>query len=259
MKSSEGKTLTKHLVEFGLSEKEAKVYLALIELEVASVSEIAKTAGVNRSSTYVILSSLGKKGLVSISGDKNIQQCVAVTPEMLFREAEERVNQAQKIKKIIGDIIPDLKALHKDTKQKPKIKVFEGKQGLISAFEDTLNSREKIMRTFSNVERISKTLPEYFLDYVQRRIKLGIKMHGIHPDDKVARYVIKNSPKFDQPMLIPSHISRFPADVAIYDNKIGYMSPDENLAIIIESKKLADIMKNIFDLAFQEAKRLFKK
>ena len=256
MKTSSSKMLITQLVEFGLSDKEAKVYLALLELEVAGVTEVAETANINRSSTYVVLSSLKKKGLVSTSEDKKIQHYIAVSPEMLFREAEDRANQAEKIKKTIDNIIPELKALHKDTKQRPKIKIFEGSRGFINAFEDTLDSKEKVIRVFSNGQRIFNKLPEYFPNYVQRRIKLGIKMHGIHPDNKIGRHLIKTSPKFDQPMLISFKMSKFPADMAIYDNKIGYMSPDQDLALIIESKEIASVMKNIFDLAFNEAKRL---
>ena len=57
-------------------------------------------------------------------------------------------------------------------------------------------------------------------------------------------------------MLIPKNKYKSSADMAIYDNKIGYMSTRERVAIIIESKEIADVMKNIFDLAHEEAKRL---
>ena len=49
------------LKNFGLSEKEAKIYLALLELEAATVFETAKQSGINRSSAYVVLEALQKK------------------------------------------------------------------------------------------------------------------------------------------------------------------------------------------------------
>ncbi len=63
-------------------------------------------------------------------------------------------------------------------------------------------------------------------------------------------------PKFDEPILIPSKKYNLSADVAIYDNKIAYMSIKDELAVIIESKEMADVMKSVFDLAFEEAKRI---
>lgn len=253
------KVMIKSLVEFGLSDKEANVYLVLLELEIATVSEIADSANVNRSSTYVVLESLKEKGLVSISEDKNIQRYVAVSPDMLLFEAQNKAQKAVDVKNNISDIVPELKALHKDTKQKPIVKVFEGKQGLINAFEDTLKSKEKVMRVASSVENLVKALPEYFPTYVQKRIKLGIKMYGIHPDDKTARSMISLSPKFDKAVLISPKKYKFPADMAIYDNKIAYMSLEKGgIAVGIESKEMADVMKSVFDLAYKEAERLNK-
>ena len=51
----------KTLISVGFSEKEAAVYLALLELEVAGVTEIAKKSNIKRSSTYVVLESLKQK------------------------------------------------------------------------------------------------------------------------------------------------------------------------------------------------------
>lgn len=259
MAASTNKLLVKQLIEFGLSEKEAQVYLATLELEVATVNEIAKKADVKRSSTYVVLESLKKKGFVGISDDKKVQNYVASSPDLLLHEAENRAKKSEEVKNKINNILSELKALHRGTKHRPKVKVFEGKQGLINAFEDTLNNKEKVFRVASSVENIVKILPDYFPEYVKRRVKLGIKMYGIHPRDEIARKLIKIIPKTDRIALIPIEKYKFPADIAIYDNKIGFMSSEGGgFAIGIESKELADIMKSLFDMAYKEARRLSK-
>jgi len=252
--------LTKQLLEFGLSEKEAKVYLALLELEVATVSEIAETADVNRSSAYVVLESLKKKGLVSISEDKKIQRYIAISPDFLLYEAESKAKRMVEIKNRISNIVPELKALYKGSKKRPIVKVFEGKNGLINAFEDTLDCKEKLMRVASSVENIIKLLPEYFPGYVQRRVESKIKMHGMHPADAAAKRLMESdSVKIDVPILIPKDKYKIPADMAIYDDKIGYMTPGGGgLAILIQNKEMAEVMKSIFDMAWAEAKRLNK-
>lgn len=38
-----------------------------------------------------------------------------------------------------------------------------------------------------------------------------------------------------------------------------FISPEENFGIVIESKEIADMLRNTFDLAWEEAKRLDKK
>ncbi|MBI3337114.1 MAG: hypothetical protein HY005_00620 [Candidatus Staskawiczbacteria bacterium] len=256
MSLSANNLLIKQLTEFGLSEKEAKVYLALLELEVATVNETAKSANINRSSTYVVIESLKKKGLVSTSEDKKIQRYIAVSPEMLLREAEDKAKKTEDIKNKISNIIPELKALHKDTKHKPRVVVYEGKQGLINAFENTLNNKEKMMRVSSSPGNLEKIISDYLIQYVNKRINLGIKMHGIHPNDKIHRGYIINSPRnFDTYILVPKKKYQFPTDLAIWDDKIGFMS-DQNggISITIQNDIIAEAMKNIFDLAWERAK-----
>lgn len=251
----------KQLTHYGLSEKEAKLYITLLELEIATVFEVAKHAGINRSSAYVVLEGLKKKGLVGISDDKKVRNYVAASPEILLQSAEASAKKHEEIKIGIESIIPELKALHKDTKHRPVVKVFEGKNGLINIFEDTLSSKEKKIRIVSAVEKIFSLLPDYFPNYVKRRLKKGIKMYGIHPYDSIAQHLVKMQvPGLDEPILIPKEKYKIPADFAIYDDKIGYMSPaDGGFGVIIESKQMAGVMKNVFDMAYEEAKRLNKK
>ena len=258
---SENKVIIKQLIEFGLSDKEAKVYLALIELEVATVTEISKTANIKRSSTYVVLESLKEKGLVSMSEDKKVQNYVAISPDMLLLEAQTRAKKAEDIKIKISEIVPELKALHKDTKQKPIVKVFEGKQGVMNSMSESLECDEKLIRVCSSHESWLNEYPdfkEFIIDYVKRRHKLGIKMHSIHPDTDVAIQLTKMNPfEFDKTVLIPKLKYKFPAELAIWDNKIGYVSPDKRgFAMTIESKEIAEVMKTLFDLAYEEAKRI---
>ena len=53
----------------------------------ASVGEIVKASGLNRSSTYVTLEMLKKKSLVSITGEELVLRYVATSPEVLLRSA----------------------------------------------------------------------------------------------------------------------------------------------------------------------------
>lgn len=254
MSKNNNNLLIKNLVDFGLSEKEAAVYISLLELELAGVNEIAKKAGINRSSAYVVLESLKAKGLVGISDDKKVRQYVAATPEALHRVASDLARKQEEMRKSIDSIVPELKALNKNGKHRPKVSVFEGKEGLITAFEDTLQSKEKIMRVISSPGNLGYIIKDYLRLYITKRFERGIKMHGIHPDDEVHKKIVESSPQnFDTYALIKPEKYNYSVDLAIYDNKIGYMSPkDGGIAIIIESREIADIMKSLFDIVFKK-------
>jgi HTH-type transcriptional regulator, sugar sensing transcriptional regulator len=255
------KHLTKDLIDFGLSEKEAKIYICLLELEIATAREISQKSGVNRSSAYVVIESLQTKGLVGTSDKNGILSFIASSPDILQRSASASAFRQNDILKRIETIVPELKSLHKGIKQKPKVRVFEGKEGLINAFNDALNQKEKKIRVVSNPGNLMKIIPKkFFLDYVKRKNEKEIHMFGIHPNGILEKLLFKlNTSKFDRNILIDRKKFNFSADIAIYDNKVGYMSKENGgLAITIENDEVAESMKQIFDLAYAQARTISK-
>lgn len=249
--------LHEYLMEYGLADKEATTYLALLEIGQSTATNLAKKTGLNRSTTYVILESLKAHGLVSVSGDKIVQEYLAATPETFMKVAERKLQQQQVITSKLKDIVPKLSALKKEPKNKPLVTVYEGKAGVINAFEDSLESKEKVVRIMSAANRLYELIPDYIVSYAEKRARKGLKMKGIHPYDVHFEELAKKMPRIDDSVSIPPEKYNIPAEVAIYDNKVSYVLAEDNgVAITIESKEMADVMKQMFDLAFTEAKRL---
>lgn len=258
--------LVKNLIGFGLSEKEAKVCVTLLELEVATANEIAKKSGVNRSSVYVVIESLNKQGLVSIIGGKTVTQYITTPPEILLNLAKMRAEKQERIREMIEKLVPSLEALHKDTKHKPKIFMYEGEESVKTAYYEFsplyLNSD---IRSYEDLSEIEKFLPGFLdKDTLERKNK-GIKLYGINPNTKENREIMekgKNTQYEDVNFLIPPNKFKSPnrpIDFAVYGDEVTFSSLRESFAIVIRHKEIADTLKNIFDLAWEEAKRIGKK
>ncbi|MEX1112520.1 MAG: helix-turn-helix domain-containing protein [Candidatus Andersenbacteria bacterium] len=251
--------IVKTLADFGLSEKEARTYIVLTEMEAATVYELARKSGINRSSSYVVLESLRKRGLVGVSDDRKVRQYVAAHPDTLFQMAEAAVQEQTRIKNDVASAVAALKTLQKNAAQKPAVRVFQGKDGIIAALEDTLQNKEKTLRVSYSLERFiarDRSFNDYLDRYADRRARRGIHLKAIHPHDAVSKELIPQR-STDQHMFIPKERYTFPTEVAIYDDKVGYISWEgEWMAVIIESKEMAGLMKSIFDMAWEEAKRL---
>lgn len=128
--------LEKYLEEIGLSDKEAAVYLALLEVENAAISEIAKKTKVNRTTVYPVLQSLEKKGLASeVPIGKKIHY-QAAPPERLESYVERQKVILEEHSSRLKDIIPQLKSVSREMGERPLIKFFEGREGAISAYEE---------------------------------------------------------------------------------------------------------------------------
>jgi len=252
--------LIKTLEDAGLSEKEAQIYIALSEIGLATVFEIAKHAGLNRSSTYVVLESLKKKGLVGTSPDKPVTQYFASSPDSLLHSASTRAKREEDVKNNLEKILPELKALHKDTRHRPKVRVYEGKDGLLEAFHETFIEKTPLeFRTYADPVKMFKSIPR-FLEENEQRASRGIKMYAINPASKeVLEFGGKYPPpKGDEFVVIPEEKFKFSANIAVRGNKVAFISMKGDFAVVIENKELAESFTSSFDLAWVEAKRLHK-
>ena len=90
------------LQNIGLSEKEAKVYLALLQLGRTSAYAVAEKSGLKKPTAYVILGELMHKGLALKIPRNKKQLFIAKQPDEFFALVEERLNSAKTIKGIIS-------------------------------------------------------------------------------------------------------------------------------------------------------------
>jgi len=239
------------------TEKEADVYLSLLELGKGTVSVIARKAELNRTTGYHILGSLATKGLVSISGKEPLQEFVAESPEKITELLQKKFNEYQTYLNQAKETVPQLKSFH-NISDRPKVRFYEGKQGLIDVYEDTLTSHEPL-RAYANFEDMHKALPEYFPSYYLRRAKKGLNIRGVVPVTPAALERQRHNKEEAREMVfVPADKYYFSPEIDMYDNKIMIASWKEKLGIIIESSEIADAMKKIFELAWIGAKTLEK-
>ena len=243
------------LQNLGFSEKEANVYIALLTLGKGTVSEISRKAIINRTTGYDILGYLVTKGVVSVSGKEPKQEYVAESPTKITEYLRKQIKETEENIKKAESLIPEL-ALIYSHENRPKIRFYEGEEGLKNIYEDTLTSSEAI-RAYATVDDMHNALPNYFPEYYKRRAKKDISIRAIVPQTEIGKergtYDIEEK---RESAFVPADKYYFSPEINIYDNKVMIASWREKLGIIIESEEIADAMKKIYELSWAEAKRL---
>lgn len=243
------------LIKSGLSENEAKVFLVLLELGKGTVTQITRKAGLNRTTGYDILDSLVTKGLASISGKEPKQEYISESPDKIISLLEHQISDKEQQLKKIKSVLPEMRSLH-NVAGRPKVRFYEGVEGLKDVYEDTLSSTEAI-RAYASVGDMHEGLPGYFPGYYKKRAEKGIAIRAIIPDTEAGierKTLDKNEMR--ESALVPKEKFLFSPEINIYDNKVMIASWKEKLGIIIESAEIADAMKKIYELAWAEAKKL---
>lgn len=252
------------LKKIGFSEKEALVYTHLIRLGAQPASTIAKRADINRTTTYDIIETLTRRGLISSTKKGGATFFKALPPKELInyleREKIEHTKKLEKQQKEMEELLPALVSLENPESTKPKVSFYEGEKGMRQAYEDTLTSSETIL-AYANVEDMHKGLPNFFPEYYQRRgVEKKIHIKCIAPDNKISKERHKQDKKENREMLlIPEKEFDFSPEINIYDDKVLIASWREKMAIIIKSKEIADFHKQMYKLCWKQAKAEHKK
>lgn len=240
------------LKNFGLSEKEIAVYLALIELGSSSVRTISQKAKVNRGTTYDILKSLINLGIVSYYDKKSKQYFIAEKPETLLGVIEKKQEDLLQVKSDIEESLPLFKTLFQEQGGKPTVKLYEGKIGIRHILEDVLNSmdraKDKTYYVYSSTT-VRKNVHLAMKDFSKKRIrrKIKVKTIALGEGGNLVGFDERKWMKF----LNKKEIDALrPTYQIIYCGKVAHISLDntENpVGIVIENREIYDTQKLIFE------------
>lgn len=247
------------LEELGFSPKESAVYLALLAIDSATVTEIAQKAEIRRTTCYEILDSLLHKGLVTKFKKRKKIYFSAGDPRRLLsyleREKEESIKKIELQKNKVSEVMVELLSLLEPKKNtKPKVEFYEGEKGMREAYEDTLTSEDEIL-AYANVQTMHEGLPHFFPEYYARRTQAGVKIKAIMPENTASLDRAKKDKEEIRESAFFAKGETFSPEVNIYNNKMLIASWKEKMAVIIESKELADLQRVIYKIVWDSLKK----
>jgi sugar-specific transcriptional regulator TrmB len=254
--------MVKKIIKTGFTDKEALVYVSLLELGGAYPSRIAEYTGLNRSTAYKILLQLSVRGVISEIEKRNKIYYQIEKPEKISQHAERRVNMAVNELSYTKEVIPEIAGLFNTLKNHPRVTYYEGADGLQSIYEDIVSIKKPYeMLAFSKTDDFVNLLSEKFLiDFVKKKVEIGITTRGLLPDTKdsrrfVAQYYSKEVPDKFQPKSRYVNPDAFPlnGEIIMYgDSRISMTNFSQNqvTGIIIDDKALHQMMRVIFELSW---------
>ena len=252
--------MEEELQKLGLKEAEAKVYLALLELGPATVTEITRKAGITRTLGYHTLEKLGWYGLVNrVSGKEKKITYTAQHPQRLLQFVKSKKNLWEKRTASAENFLPKLLSIYR-VAEKPVIKYQEGISGLQNIYSETLDSKTEILSILDAESWDTKEMRGWANEYIQERSRRKIHERVLMLDTKIARVWMKNyqgSSKYTQHKWINLDelpgILDFGGELNVYENKVvmALFKPNK-IGISIESTALTTLLKALFELAWKK-------
>ncbi len=238
------------ITEAGLTEKEAEVYLALVELGSSSATSIIQRTGLHRAVVYDLLERLIEKGLAGhvIQGRKKFFE--ATSPNRLIgilKEKEEKIRI----------ILPHLLELSQ-FKEHLDVRIYKGKEGIKTVFEDILRAEPREWLSVGSSGETYNLLPAFLDSFHKTRVKKKITSRGLLLTASEAQkrgIALSKMPLTEIRYLPKSFVT--PTVMNVYNDRVTLYSVTKDkipFIILIENAQLASSFKEYFEWLWKVSK-----
>jgi sugar-specific transcriptional regulator TrmB len=243
------------LKKLGLSDKEAKLYLTSLTRGPETAPTLAKLSEIVRPTAYVIIDGLVQKGLMSstVKGKKTFY--TAESPEHLLSLIRLQKKEIEEKEREIFKLIPQLELIANIKGEKPKVRVFEGKEGLKAVIESILKSKTKLIYSFMPADQLFELFPaeEHRELMASPRIKKRIKGKLLYTSKRGQIYKAKDPQNLREATFIDEKNFPFNCGIDIYDNNIAfYTYKGVIMGVVIENEDIANTMKTVFNMLWEK-------
>lgn len=247
------KNYVEQLTSLGLTQGEAKVFLAMIQIGPSRVGKIVEKSGVSQSKIYNVLDRLVLKGLASYNIQDNIKHFQSLEPsrlhEYIQKKEDEIKSQKEGITQLVNDLTKNIYATRRSTSE-----IFVGERSLRSAYMTLLSDAKKgdILRYFYPYPDAHENASPFYSRFYKYQKSKGIVERGIVTID------FKNSEHFKE---IPKDVKLryvdfpLPGTIDMLMNKLLIVDWKTITGILITSSEIASIFINYFDSIWRIAKR----
>lgn len=159
------------LLDVGLTNAEAKIYVCLLELGSTTVTNIAEKTKIHRTNVYDSLKKLVDKGVVSVMKQDNIAFYDACNPSVFISLLKEKESNFRKV-------LPNLLLLKKLADNDADYSLFKGVSSFIDSLHELLNYDADFF-IFGMSERAIKLLGARIFPFVKTRIEKKIILKQI--------------------------------------------------------------------------------
>lgn len=237
-------SLQKSLTDFGLSEKEAKVYMAALGLGPTTALKITRFSGLKRPTVYLILESLMKKGLFSIEVKGFKKSYRAESPDRLEAIFDQKKHELTKT-------LPFLRDLYSKDKSDSFIRYYEGLEAVKLVYEellDTVRPKDDYL-VIGNQEEWLSLDKKFFQKFIEKRAKLNLNIRLLFQDSTLAREHKKFEKNYNEKIKVLPRKTTLTTNMVITPNKVViHQLASPILAIVIENKNVVKMNKEMFEI-----------
>lgn len=235
------------LEKLGLEKKEARAYLACLEMGSGTALAIGKKIGIPKSTAHDILNHLVARGLASTYLKKSKKYYSASDPDVLKEKPRAQLD-------VFERILPELRALAYTGVGKPKVRYFDTEVGIEVAVKEMFAEAKELL-FYGSVDAAFIAYPDYFPHYIKYRVQKQIVSRGIIAEGPIGRQFQANDAKSLRRTKIVSTMRDVTSFIWIWNDKFVIFNTTGNHSVLIlEDKRFSTLFRSMFEMLWESVK-----
>jgi len=237
----------------GFTDKEAKIYLAVLEMGEATFTDVATRTRLKRSTVYSVVEELARRGLLSVQERRAIKRISALPPQAL-------VERFRRASSLAEGALPALLEMAYASPLKPRIRFYEGLEGIKEVILEvnTVRNVESGM-IFTDYSRMPKEVFDLIRKTVPHRRDAKNFLHIIVPPNSrnLQVQLEEECLHYAEHRIADFPMKDYPLELTLFGNtKVGFLSfqKHELFAVVVDSQAIYQTLKNLFLFVWQHAK-----
>lgn len=235
----------------GLSDKEARVYLALLKLGQATVVQISRQSKLKRPIIYVTIESLIDNGYVSRVPNKKVNTYAVGDPAVISAKLTSTA-------KGFAEMLPYLQNLSDKSGNRPRISYHETEDAIWNIYKET--SHYKNVLIITSYARLKQNFPkatERWLQDCEKGVYTLNNWKHLIPNNHEDIAIAKRLVKIGQNIRVVGNEKVHTLDLALYNNKTSITSIEEEpFIVVVESAALTAAMCAMFEMIWTLGKKI---
>lgn len=249
------------LNELGLTLKEQRVYLALMKIGSGPASVLAKMVGMPRATAQYTCKQLLAKRVVRMVEKGNSFIYMVEPPDKLIYLLDQERRRIDEKEERLRKVLPELEGLRSKATVLPKVKIFEGVEGVIELYNDLLEELTPETKLYGvvslNLNPMHERLERYqWEEYVPRRKEIKNPSWFVFNESEETKEFQKLDSEMNRKsVFVPGEKYYFGGTFQMYNNKLAFYSDEDvtPMGVLIENRQIFDtqmaLMRLVWDYA----------
>lgn len=247
------KAIEKNLQQLGLNKSEADIYILLANNGECSIPFLVGKTNLSRTAIYNSLEILISSDLVEHIKNGHHAFYKISHPENLKKILTSKKISLQEEEIKLFSNINYLTNLYNLNNSKPGIQLFEGKEGIIKAYEELLADKQNI-DSIEDMGDMQKFISDYIPKYIEKRVKFKIRNRCLAPTTNKINF--SDEKLLREGKLVNAELFPFNMDIKINNKKVVLVTLKEQNAvgIIIIHPEIVKNFQTLFNYLWQASK-----